>query len=702
MSVLALERALQRCKPPEHVPVLPKIWLDTAAALSGQDLPPLMEDGCRAMRAIVDVCAALGFDGARLFPFPDRRVRMIDGRPCEVDQHGAVLGEVDLAGGLGIPPRPADTMDWTDPATLHALNWRPVRIADDASFDFESIAVPDAHWYEQRYGKAVRDLLGRHGGRMACIGDLDSPTLSFYTRFRGTEATLMDLLDHAAQVQAAVELGVRWCLERGRFFLDAGCRVLRLNDSMANMSLIAPETWRQFIKPAFTRICAELHRYRPDALIYCHICGNTMGVLRDLMETGLDGIGPLDTLAGTNIAEARRIVGDTPLVGGVNPINLFRGPVEAVTRECRTVMEQARATEGHFVLGSGCAVSPLTPVEHLLALRDAAHATPCGPRRIVTPPASASPPPRLDLQGIITVLNTPFDQHNQVNLGALRQNVESAIGTGVVGFLVPALASEVHKLSAAERYAMVGAVVEQSAGRVAVIGGASADDARQRLDHVRRLKDLGCDGVLVALNSKDGPDVCRRTLDDIARLQPPWLMIQDWDAAGFGLPVDLIVKLFEEFPCFRSLKVEVVPAGIKYSQVRQATGGRLHLAGGWAVSQMIEGLDRGVDAFMPTAMHEIYCRINRLYRAGDRAGAVALFRRVLPVLAFANQHLDISIHFFKRLLWRQGLYPTPAVRQPILPFDDVHEAAADELTVLVMDLISELKRQAGPGDGASV
>ena len=102
--------------------------------------------------------------------------------------------------------------------------------------------------------------------------------------------------------------------------------------------------------------------------------------------------------------------------------------------------------------------------------------------------------------------------------------------------------------------------------------------------------------------------------------------------------------------------------------------------------QMIEAFDRGVHAIMPTAMHAIYTRIYQLYASGDRAGAQALFERLLPVLAFSNQHLDISIHFFKRLLWRQGIYPTDYVRPPALPFDSVHQHIADNLIDRVYEL----------------
>ncbi|MFO7974051.1 MAG: dihydrodipicolinate synthase family protein [Candidatus Hydrogenedentota bacterium] len=200
---------------------------------------------------------------------------------------------------------------------------------------------------------------------------------------------------------------------------------------------------------------------------------------------------------------------------------------------------------------------------------------------------------------------------------------------------------------------------------------------------------LGCDGVLVNLPF-DNEAAYEQNIREIADHEPPFLMIQDWDERGYGVPVSLVARLFEEIECFKSLKIEVVPAGMKYSEVLRATGGALHVAGGWAVMQMIEALDRGVDAFMPTGMHPVYTRIYALYTAGRRADARALFEKVLPVLAFSNQHLDISIHFFKRLLHAQGVYKTSRVREPILPFDDTHARIAHELVERVMALEKSL------------
>ncbi len=265
-----------------------------------------------------------------------------------------------------------------------------------------------------------------------------------------------------------------------------------------------------------------------------------------------------------------------------------------------------------------------------------------------------------------------------------------AMQGGVAGFLVPAMASEVTKLSMLERQKMVAAVLEQVNGRVPVIGGAGETDKTRREKVVRDLLTLGCRDILLQINYQNNEQY-RKDVLAIAEIGPKMIMLQDWDFAGGGLPLSLIIRLFEEIDIFRCLKVETVPAGEKYTAVLKATNGCLHVSGGWAVSQMLEGLERGVHAFMLTGMYEIYTTIYSLYKSGQIAEAQKLFYEIVPVLSFSNQHLDISIHFFKRLLHHQGIYHTANVREPILPFDSIHERTANKLIEHVVKLTAQIK-----------
>lgn len=297
------------------------------------------------------------------------------------------------------------------------------------------------------------------------------------------------------------------------------------------------------------------------------------------------------------------------------------------------------------------------------------------------------------LSGIVTVLNTPFNSEYSIDFQALKNNVREAVNAGVAGFLVPAMASEVYSLSETERIMMVEAVLDEVNGKVPVIAGAGETDLVKSKRLLTEYQKAGCRNVLFQIPYRDNRQFKDHFME-LASCDPEMIMLQDWDSSGYGLPDELICELFDSVEAFRCLKIETVPAGVKYSRILNLTGGRLNISGGWAVSQMIEGMRRGVHAFMPTGMHYIYTHIYRLFADGQKEEAQQYFYRILPVLAFSNQHLDISIHFFKQLLFRQGIYPTPNVRIKTLLYDDIHREIADQHIENIIQLENTIKSNA--------
>lgn len=295
-----------------------------------------------------------------------------------------------------------------------------------------------------------------------------------------------------------------------------------------------------------------------------------------------------------------------------------------------------------------------------------------------------------NLRGIITVLNTPFDKDNHIDVAALQMNVDMAMDAGVSGFLVPAMASEVYKLSFDERILMVKTVLDRTDNNFPVFAGTGETDLNRSMKLLQSYLDIGCKNVLFQIPFINR-DQFKKQFSEMAGLNPETIMLQDWDAQGSGLPEDLILELFEEIASFRCLKIETVMSGAKYSRMIELTNGRLHVSGGWAVTQMIEGLRRGVHAFMPTGMHYIYAKIYNDFISGKEADAQTLFERVLPILSFSNQHLDISILFFKKLLYKQNIYKNDFVREPSFAFDHIHEIIASELIERVIDIENEIR-----------
>lgn len=275
------------------------------------------------------------------------------------------------------------------------------------------------------------------------------------------------------------------------------------------------------------------------------------------------------------------------------------------------------------------------------------------------------------LHGVVSVVQTPFDDDGRIDFSSLAATVEDRLAAGVAGLLAPAVASESAALDAA----------------------ASATELAESVALAALARDLGCAGVVAEAPApllRDG-DALARHFEAIASAGPPMLMVQDLDWTGPGIPVEILAGLFDRIPAFRCVKIETVPAGPKYSAVLAATGGRLNVGGGWASMQLIEALDRGVHAFVPSAHHWVYVEIVRRYRAGRRDEAKKLFERLLPILAFCTQHIDVSIQFQKLLAVRQGIFRTAHVRAPAVRLDEHHRRVADEL----LDLAVALHREVG-------
>ncbi|HEY4190319.1 MAG TPA: dihydrodipicolinate synthase family protein [Candidatus Limnocylindrales bacterium] len=296
------------------------------------------------------------------------------------------------------------------------------------------------------------------------------------------------------------------------------------------------------------------------------------------------------------------------------------------------------------------------------------------------------------LSGVVAIPQTPFDDDDRVDLDSFARGVADRLAAGVDGLLYPVVASEVSQLTDRERRTLTRAVLEQARGRVPVFVGASADDVAT----VRALAEFaathGAAGVLVqapvALLRDEAATVawfravCEAPIDV--------LMIQDLEWGGPGLPVRTIARLFEELEPFRCIKVETVPAGPKYTAILAATGGRLTVAAGWAVPYLMEALARGIHVVTPGGLHWVIAEVIRRHRGGDAPGARTLFDRLLPILGWQNQHIDISNQFLKLLAVRQGIFANARVRRPDVPFDAIHRRIADDLIEAAVALHAEI------------
>ena len=84
-------------------------------------------------------------------------------------------------------------------------------------------------------------------------------------------------------------------------------------------SFFSPELYREVLKPFHSRAVKWAH----DRGIYAHLhsCGNIMGLLPDVIDTGVDALNPLEVKAGMDTLKIKKEYGDKIVLhGGINAV----------------------------------------------------------------------------------------------------------------------------------------------------------------------------------------------------------------------------------------------------------------------------------------------------------------------------------------------------------------------------------------------
>ncbi len=250
------------------------------------------------------------------------------------------------------------------------------------------------------------------------------------------------------------------------------------------------------------------------------------------------------------------------------------------------------------------------------------------------------------------------------------------------------VASENPQLNNDERNEMIRVTVEVTKGRAKVITSITDPDPTTRLRLMDEYIKMGVDGINVNLPYTNEEEYFAAIVALNAK-KPPFIILQDLDLNGPGMPDKVVIRCFEELDTVIGTKVEVHNSGSKYTRLLKATDGHMHISSGWGNDQLIELLDRGVHAIMPSSLFEIWVKIYNLYMVGNREAAKKLFYDILPVISFTRQDGSTNRAFHKRYFKRLGIFKFDGSRE-VRYFDEVHAAYSDELIDLALRIRADL------------
>ncbi len=223
--------------------------------------------------------------------------------------------------------------------------------------------VPETAAFVEKFAPSTLYVPCAGCGFHACydLMGIELFSIALYDARADLERLLVKMRDAAAQVAQAyaeAKLGPIY------FFGD--------DIAYKGATIFSPKILRELFIPcmeASIRPCKEVGM----KVIY-HSDGYVMEILDDMIEAGIDGLNPIEPLAGMDIGYLKRKYGDhLVLVGNLDCSQLLPlGTPEEVREATRELIRIASPGGGHFI-GSSSEITPATPVENVIAFCETVH-----------------------------------------------------------------------------------------------------------------------------------------------------------------------------------------------------------------------------------------------------------------------------------------------------------------------------------------
>ena len=277
------------------------------------------------------------------------------------------------------------------------------------------------------------------------------------------------------------------------------------------------------------------------------------------------------------------------------------------------------------------------------------------------------------LRGIFPIIYTAFRADGSIDEPGQRRIVDYLIAAGTHGLAATGGASEAGKMTLDERRRLLELCVEQTAGRVPVVMGCTADSTKESIELVRH---AAANGVRAAFSllPRDGQPASsgqpsQKALTGAAQAEalrahylalgeasPIPIMVQE---VSQPIPPELIASIFEACPNVCYVKEEApADTGHRITALLEASGGKLSIFSGGA--NVLDDLARGAIGAIPGSIGVAdLSRAYDLHVAGDRAGARNAFNHFLPLSHWRRQFGTLGA---KEVLRRLGVIDAAHLR----------------------------------------
>jgi len=253
--------------------------------------------------------------------------------------------------------------------------------------------------------------------------------------------------------------------------------------------------------------------------------------------------------------------------------------------------------------------------------------------------------------GIHSIVFALFDAQERLDRDAMRRQTQISLDLDVQGMAALGLATEVSKLTVAERCMVMEWMAEDVAGRKPLAFTIFGSSVAEQIDLVRVAERNGADWVILQppMVGSFGAAEYIRFFGRVAEATSLPVAIQNAPAyMGRGLSAEDIRELVRQHPNICLIKGE--GSVVEIERLIAVTEGRLPILNGRGGLELIDNLRAGCVGMIlaPDTIDYALHAYNR-HIAKDEAGAEAIYREVLPAIVFIMQSIETLLCYGKRI-----------------------------------------------------
>jgi uroporphyrinogen decarboxylase len=242
-------------------------------------------------------------------------------------------------------------------------------IGSEADLDAYEPPDPEAPWRL----RSLEELVQRFKGRRAIVF-LGHESFEFSHYLVGGMSRLFTLyVKNPRLVKRLTDMISRYKVRVMERAVEAGADVLLTGDDYANKKgpLMSPGQLSEFVLPHLARAVRAAHRLGVPFIK--HTDGNLWLIIEEIVDTGIDGLDPLEPVAGMDIGKVKEAYGEKIcLVGNVDCSHLLSfGTTDEVVEAVKETIAKASPGGGH-ILASSNSIHPGVNPDNYLSMVKAA------------------------------------------------------------------------------------------------------------------------------------------------------------------------------------------------------------------------------------------------------------------------------------------------------------------------------------------